>query len=94
MPLVGFGLTRVFHFPDEIAAGIILIGSCSSGLASMAGIVYLTKVTTAAGRDNLLEVGGLLFLASALHNAAGYGFGYRAEPGERAGQELGPVGRI
>lgn len=214
MPLVGFGLTRIFHFEPEIAAGIILIGSCSSGLASnvmayiaksnlalsvtvtaittmvaplatpllmkllagtlvevkflsmmveivkivlvpigaallhdylkhatpagqrrwlvaqilcglgalillcnhdagvavelggfalgavafgvtyhqltralpkldgfmpvvsMAGIVYFTTVTTAAGRDNLLKVGALLFLASAIHNALGYFFGY------------------
>ncbi len=45
-------------------------------VASMAGIVYFTTVTTAAGRDNLLQVGALLFLASALHNAAGYIFGY------------------
>lgn len=45
-------------------------------VASMAGIVYFTTVTTAAGRDHLLQVGALLFLASALHNAAGYFFGY------------------
>lgn len=45
-------------------------------VASMAGIVYFTTVTTAAGRDNLLKVGLLLFLAAALHNAAGYFFGY------------------
>lgn len=45
-------------------------------VVSMAGIVYFTTVTTAAGRDNLLKVGALLFLASALHNAAGYFFGY------------------
>ena len=45
-------------------------------LASMAGIVYFTTVTTAAGRDNLLAVGVMLFFASALHNAAGYFFGY------------------
>jgi BASS family bile acid:Na+ symporter len=45
-------------------------------IASMAGIVYFTTVTTAAGRDNLLKVGGLLFIASALHNALGYLFGY------------------
>ena len=164
MPLTGYLLTRVFHFEPEIAAGIILIGSCSSGLASnvmvyiaranltlsvavtamatlvapfftpllmkllagtyihvkfgdmmleivkivlvpigaallldylnwasskagrwvigvmpyvsMAGIVYFTTVTTAAGRDNLLHVGLLLFLASVIHNAAGYFFGY------------------
>jgi BASS family bile acid:Na+ symporter len=164
MPLMGYLLTRVFHFDPEIAAGIILIGSCSSGLASnvmvyiaranltlsvavtamatlaapfftpllmkllagtyihvkfgdmmleivkivllpigaallldylnwasskagrwvigvmpyisMAGIVYFTMVTTAAGRDNLFHVGLLLFLASVIHNAAGYFFGY------------------
>jgi BASS family bile acid:Na+ symporter len=45
-------------------------------VASMAGIVYFTTVTTAAGRDNLLKVGALLFFASALHNAAGYFLGY------------------
>lgn len=45
-------------------------------VASMAGIVYFTTVTTAAGRDNLLQVGALLFVASVLHNAAGYFFGY------------------
>lgn len=43
---------------------------------SMFGIVYFTAVTTAAGRDHLLQIGGLLFLAAALHNAAGYCFGY------------------
>jgi bile acid:Na+ symporter, BASS family len=45
-------------------------------VASMAGIVYFTTVTTAAGRDNLLKIGALLFFAAALHNAAGYFFGY------------------
>jgi BASS family bile acid:Na+ symporter len=44
--------------------------------ASMAGIVYFTTVTTAAGRDSLLLIGGLLFLAAALHNAGGYLLGY------------------
>jgi BASS family bile acid:Na+ symporter len=43
---------------------------------SMFGIVYFTTVTTAAGRDNLLNVGLLLFLASVIHNGAGYFFGY------------------
>jgi BASS family bile acid:Na+ symporter len=45
-------------------------------LLSMAGIVYFTAVTTAAGRDNLLQVGALLFLVAALHNTAGYTLGY------------------
>lgn len=43
---------------------------------SMFGIVYFTTVTTAAGRDNLLNVGLILFLAAVIHNAAGYLLGY------------------
>lgn len=43
---------------------------------SMFGIIYFTAVTTAAGRENLLQVGFLLFMASVMHNAAGYFFGY------------------
>ena len=43
---------------------------------AIVGILYVTAMTTAAGRDNLLKVGGLLFLASMLHNLAGYFFGY------------------
>lgn len=34
MPLVGFTIAHIFHFPPEIAAGIILIGVVPSGLAS------------------------------------------------------------
>ena len=34
MPLLGFSLAHLFHFPTEIAAGILLIGCCPSGLAS------------------------------------------------------------
>jgi BASS family bile acid:Na+ symporter len=45
-------------------------------LISMVGIIYFTTVTTAAGRDNLMKVGVLLFIASVIHNAAGYFFGY------------------
>ncbi|MBL0268721.1 MAG: bile acid:sodium symporter family protein [Chitinophagaceae bacterium] len=45
-------------------------------LISMFGIIYFTTVTTAAGRENLLKVGFLLFIASVIHNAAGYFFGY------------------
>jgi BASS family bile acid:Na+ symporter len=163
MPLVGFTLAKTFGFPPEIGAGIILIGSCSSGLASnvmvylaganlalsvsltalaqllapvmtplwmkllasemvevkfvpmmkdiilmvvlpilaaliynrlrrdrlkrlhslmpvlsMAGIIYFTAVTTGAGRDHLLKIGALLFVAAILHNTAGYFLGYWA----------------
>lgn len=163
MPLVGFTLAKSLGFPPEIGAGIILIGSCSSGLASnvmvfmaganlalsvtltacaqllaplltpmwmkllasemvdvqffvmmkniilmvllpiivaliyntlrkdrlqrlhrlmpilsMAGIIYFTAVTTAAGRDHLLKIGALLFIAAILHNTIGYILGYWA----------------
>jgi BASS family bile acid:Na+ symporter len=34
MPLVGYGIAMTFGFPPDVAAGIILIGSVSSGVAS------------------------------------------------------------
>ena len=43
---------------------------------AIVGILYVTAMTTASGRDNLLKVGALLFLASVLHNTAGFFFGY------------------
>jgi BASS family bile acid:Na+ symporter len=161
MPLVGFAVAHLFNFPDEIAAGIILIGCCPSGLASnvmcylaranlalsvsvttvstllapfltpllmqllggsyvkidfwamvwditkiviipiaaglifhylvrgklkwldkampvfsMIGIALVLLVITAAGRDNLLKVGGLLIVATFIHNMTGYFLGY------------------
>ena len=161
MPLVGFAVAHLFNFPNEIAAGIILIGCCPSGLASnvmcylakanlalsvsvttvstlvapmltpllmqllggsyvqidfwamvwditkivilpiaaglafhylvrgklkwldkimpvfsMIGIALVLLVITAAGRDNLLKVGGLLIIATFIHNVAGYFLGY------------------
>ena len=42
MLLVGWILIKLFHFEPEIAAGVILIGSCSSGLASNV-MAYLAK---------------------------------------------------
>src|SRR6186713_112536 len=161
MPLVGFGVANLFNFPSEIAAGIILVGCCPSGLASnvmsylaranlalsvsvttvstllapfltpllmrllgggfvevhfldmmwditkiviipiagglafhylvrgkfgwldkampilsMAGIALIIMVITAAGRDSLLKVGGLLIIATFMHNVAGFILGY------------------
>src|SRR5699024_7596829 len=43
---------------------------------SMFGIVYFTTVTTAAGHENLLNIGMILFLAAIMHNTAGYLCGY------------------
>ncbi len=34
MPIIGFSIAYVFKFPPEIAAGIILVGSSPSGMAS------------------------------------------------------------
>ena len=163
MPLLGFTLANSLSFPKEIAAGIILIGVCPSGLASnvmsylaranlalsiaittiatlmaplatpllmrllagqlievnfltmawdttkmiiipilagvlfhylvrgrvnwldkimplisMVGIGLIIVIITAAGRDNLLQVGLLLVLAVFLHNVGGYVLGYWA----------------
>lgn len=41
MPLTGYMIARLFGFPAEIAAGVVLIGSVSSGVASNV-IVYLS----------------------------------------------------
>ena len=161
MPFVGYGLASTFGFPPEIAAGIILVGSCPSGLASnvmsyiananlalsvtltaiatalaplatpflmqqlagqfvpvdfwammwsttkiviipivlgllfnhflhgkakwlddamplvsMAGIAIIITIITAAGREDLLKIGGLLILACLIHNLSGYVLGY------------------
>jgi bile acid:Na+ symporter, BASS family len=161
MPMVGFGVAHAFNFPPEIAAGIILVGCCPSGLASnvmcylsrgnlalsvsvttvstlaaplltpllmrllggslieihfldmvwemvkmvvlpvalgvlvhyllkerakwlnkimpvtsMIGIVIILVVIIAKGRDALLQVGGLIILATFIHNTFGYLLGY------------------
>ncbi|HEX6225891.1 MAG TPA: bile acid:sodium symporter family protein [Chryseolinea sp.] len=46
MPFTGWALTKLFSFPPEIAAGIILIGSCPSGLASNV-MSYLARANVA-----------------------------------------------
>jgi len=161
MPIVGFTLAKTMGFPAQVAAGIVLIGSAPSGVASnvmayiaganlalsitltavatllapvttpflmkvlagqfvpvdflammfsivkmviipivlglvvhhafrgrsawldrsmpavsMIGIAVVIAIITAAGRDALLTIGPLLFLAAVLHNALGYLFGY------------------
>lgn len=161
MPLVGVSLALTFGFPAEVAAGVVLIGSCPGGVASnvmafiaeanlalsitltavatlvspfvtpflmqmlagqfvpidafammlsilnmiilpivlglifnhffhgktkklddimpvvsMVGIVVILSIMTAGGRDSLLSIGLFLILASIIHNAAGYLFGY------------------
>jgi BASS family bile acid:Na+ symporter len=46
MPVVAFAITRIFQFPDEVSAGIILIGSCPNGLASNV-MTYLARANLA-----------------------------------------------
>lgn len=46
MPFVGFLVAKSFNFPDEVAAGIILVGCCPSGLASNV-MCYLAKANLA-----------------------------------------------
>lgn len=46
MPLIGFAIANLFNFPSEIAAGIILVGCCPSGLASNV-MSYLAKANLA-----------------------------------------------
>ena len=46
MPLVGFAVANLFNFPSEIAAGIILVGCCPSGLASNV-MSYLARANLA-----------------------------------------------
>ncbi|WP_121357418.1 bile acid:sodium symporter family protein [Flavisolibacter nicotianae] len=46
MPLVGFAVASLFNFPSEIAAGIILVGCCPSGLASNV-MCYLARANLA-----------------------------------------------
>lgn len=46
MPFLGFSLALLFNFPAEIAAGVVLIGSSPSGLASNV-MAYLAKANVA-----------------------------------------------
>lgn len=42
MPLTGFALAKLFAFEPQVAAGVVLIGACSAGVASNV-MVYLAK---------------------------------------------------
>jgi BASS family bile acid:Na+ symporter len=47
-------------------------------LVSMLGIAVIIVIITAAGRDSLLDIGGLLILLVLIHNTCGYTLGYWA----------------
>ncbi len=42
MPILGWSIALSFGFPDELAAGVVLIGSCSGGVASNV-MVFLAR---------------------------------------------------
>lgn len=42
MPLVAFGLTKIFNLPVELAVGVILVGTCPGGTSSNV-MTYLSK---------------------------------------------------
>jgi BASS family bile acid:Na+ symporter len=46
MPLAGWSIAHVFGFEPEVAAGVILIGSCSGGVASNV-MAYLARANVA-----------------------------------------------
>jgi BASS family bile acid:Na+ symporter len=45
-------------------------------MVSMIGILIMTVLTVAVGRDKLLQVGPLLIVACMMHSTAGFGLGY------------------
>lgn len=45
-------------------------------VVSMTAIFLIITIITAAGRDSLLDIGGLLMLLVLIHNLFGYGLGY------------------
>ena len=45
-------------------------------LVSMIGILIMTVLTVAVGRDKLMQVGLLLVVACVMHSTAGFGLGY------------------
>jgi BASS family bile acid:Na+ symporter len=48
----------------------------SFAFVAMMGIVFNTAIITASGRNNLIEVGGLLILSCLIHNLLGLTLGY------------------
>lgn len=74
MPLIGFAVAHLFNFPDEIAAGIILVGCCPSGLASNV-MSYLARANLALS-VSVTTISTLLapFLTPLLMNLLGGSF--------------------
>lgn len=67
--VVGLILNRIFH------KSAVMINRVMP-LVSMAGIVLIVAIITAAGRDSLLTVGWTLALCVLIHNLTGFTLGY------------------
>ena len=81
--LMVWDITKIVIFP--IAAGLIFHYFLRSKMQwlnkalpyfSMLSIALILVVIISAGRDNLLKIGGLLVMATFIHNMAGYFLGY------------------
>lgn len=70
MPIIGGYLFRM------IAKGRKEILDDMLSLVSMIGIGIIITIITAAGRDNLLQIGAILIVASLIHNIGGFILGY------------------
>lgn len=66
-------LARLYHF---LVTGPLPAIETAMPYASMFGIMYYNTITTAAGRDALLDVGLILLAVGLVHNTTGYLFGY------------------
>jgi BASS family bile acid:Na+ symporter len=73
-----FAAAILFGFVYHHAVGFVPKLKGWMPIVSMLGIVYYTLVTTAIGRDQLLEVGFVLVIVTFLHNSLGFFFGYWA----------------
>lgn len=67
--IVGLVLNRIFHKSAVVINRVM-------PLISMAGIVLIVAIITAAGRDSLLAVGWTLALCVLVHNLCGFTLGY------------------
>ena len=66
-------LARLYHLA---VTGPLPVIETWMPFASMFGIMYYNTITTAAGRDALLDVGLVLLAVGLIHNVTGYVFGY------------------
>lgn len=66
-------IARLYH---KLTSGPLPSIETAMPYASMFGIMYYNTITTAAGRDALLDVGLILLAVGIVHNLTGYVFGY------------------